>query len=194
MTHVPEIEGRRCRGFSVFDAMILIAAGAIGLSFTRGGFLYMVRDLSQIKVPNLGSLQGWKSFLFGSNHLALNFCRFSNILLLNFIVWFLFAFLVIRLRRPRPNLRDLAFQPGFAVCASAVFAFFLVAVAYLLPLPPAVGQFLVIVVIAVAPTAWLTLLVSRRWNPEPEWIDRLGSVIGALYIVSSITHMVIIDL
>jgi hypothetical protein len=31
--------------------------------------------------------------------------------------------------------------------------------------------------------AWLFLLFSRCWRPEPTWIDRLGRALGALWIV-----------
>jgi hypothetical protein len=171
--------------------MILIAAGAVGLAMTRPALLFMVQDLSRVKVPALDSWQGWKGFLFGKNQLALNFTRFSNILLLNFLVWFLLAFLAIRLRRPRPTLGELAYQPGFAACASAVLAFALSLALLPLPLPPAVGQ---VVIIAGAPTAWLALLVTRRGRPEPGWIDRLGRVVGALFIVSSTAHMIFMGL
>jgi hypothetical protein len=31
--------------------------------------------------------------------------------------------------------------------------------------------------------AWSILLLSRRWRPEPGWIDRMGTIIGACWIV-----------
>ena len=32
-------------------------------------------------------------------------------------------------------------------------------------------------------TAWLTLLLTRGWHPEPTWIDRLGRILGACWVV-----------
>jgi len=38
------------------------------------------------------------------------------------------------------------------------------------------------IVIAVAAT-WLTLATVGRWNPERAWDDRLGRLIGALWLI-----------
>jgi hypothetical protein len=34
-----------------------------------------------------------------------------------------------------------------------------------------------------APLAWVCLIATRRWNPEPTWIDRFGRILGALWMV-----------
>jgi hypothetical protein len=30
--------------------------------------------------------------------------------------------------------------------------------------------------------AWVNLAVCGRWRPEPEWIDRLGRIVGACWL------------
>ena len=32
--------------------------------------------------------------------------------------------------------------------------------------------------------AWLGLALSRRWRPEPGWIDRVGRLIGVLWLLT----------
>jgi hypothetical protein len=32
--------------------------------------------------------------------------------------------------------------------------------------------------------AWLALVLSGRWRPEPDWIDRAGRAFGVCWIVS----------
>jgi hypothetical protein len=108
------------------------------------------------------------------------------------------GFLVLRLQTPRPTLHRLVCQPGMAACSAAllVTAFdtitWSIHWALLDPgnellrmlLPPVywpshthhVGQ-------AVAVT-WLGLLLSRRWRPEPGWIDRFGRLIGILWLLT----------
>jgi hypothetical protein len=33
---------------------------------------------------------------------------------------------------------------------------------------------------------WLVLIVQGYWRPVPEWIDRLGRLLGVLWVISSI--------
>ena len=47
--------------------------------------------------------------------------------------------------------------------------------------------------VVATPLAWLWSRV-RRWNPEPGWIDRLGRILGALGIVCTPAHLVLIRL
>ena len=96
--------------------------------------------------------------------------------------------LIIRLRRPRPNLRRLARQPGWsASCAAAtgiVTGIVMAAIGvhgrygiqyYFDLIPYPIG-------IAVA-AVWLHLATSGRWRNEPGWIDRTGRVLGVAWLV-----------
>jgi hypothetical protein len=85
------------------------------------------------------------------------------------------AFLVMRLRRPRPPLGPLVRQPGM-VGLQAMWAGLLGSV--ILDghrFAPALG----ILALAVpVPAAWAALALTGRWSPEPGWIDRFGRALG----------------
>jgi hypothetical protein len=91
------------------------------------------------------------------------------------------AFLLFRLRKPRPPWRDLLRQPGSVGVLAAVLAVFVEVdlrwfeVPIPTPMPLNIG-------LAVA-ASWLVLGVSGRWRAEPSWVDRLGLVLGACWIV-----------
>lgn len=90
--------------------------------------------------------------------------------------------LVMRLRRPRPPLRGLAGQPGFAACVAVCSALVVAAglALYWIDLlsPPAL---MALPGLAVA-FAWLALALAGRWRPEPGWIDPAGRGVGWLWI------------
>jgi hypothetical protein len=108
------------------------------------------------------------------------------------------GFLILQLREPRPSLSRLIRQPGMAACTAALLVTAIDTITWTihwamldpknellrLLLPPVywpahshhVGQ-------AVAVT-WLGILLSRRWRPEPGWIDRFGRLIGVLWLLT----------
>jgi hypothetical protein len=121
--------------------------------------------------------------------------------------------LAIRLRRPRPVLRRLTRQPGVAALAAATTVLAvgaldtaIVAIVRLIrvtappqpgprepvPSPPdptwwigPIGHFVPIVAFAVL-SAWVLLALSGRRRPDPGWIDRLGRLLGAAWLVLSL--------
>ncbi len=187
----PDPAPERCRRFNLGDAMILIAAGAIGLAQARVAIEFMWRDLATIKVPRLDSWVAWQGFLFGANQLLVNATHFGTAILLTFLIWLILAVLIIRLRRPRPPARSLFRQLGFAACAWPVLAFAVGFPISLLPLPPVVMGIVAILVLAAAPTSWFLLIASRTWQGEPGWIDRLGRIVGAGLMVSSFALVIL---
>ena len=170
------------RPFAVLDAMILVAATALGFSLTSPDAL---TDLQQI----------WRE------HPETNLFRMFTItsgvrsLASVWLAW-TFALGILRLRRPRPPLRELADQPG-SIVAVVILTMFLLALASNLGEtalamighdPP--DQFpwyrlrpmLMWQILILGPPAliggWLTLGISGRWQPESSWIDRMGRVLG----------------
>jgi hypothetical protein len=107
-------------------------------------------------------------------------------------------FLIVRLRRPRPALRSLICQPGFVACAAPVVIVLATMPLALLPLSGLAGQVIEVVaqvlLVVTAPLAWALLIATRRWNPEPSWIDRLGRILGVLGIVCTPAHLLLIRL
>jgi uncharacterized membrane protein len=97
-------------------------------------------------------------------------------------------------RRARGS--SLILQPGFAACA-AVLAVFITSLPFVLFAPAGLagqvieigGQILLVVAV---PLVWVTLIVTHCWNLEPSWIDRLGRILGVLWMVSVPAHFVFI--
>jgi hypothetical protein len=68
----------------------------------------------------------------------------------------------------------------------------------LLPLSGLAGQVIEIgaqvLLVVAAPLAWVLLVATRKWNPEPGWIDRLGRILGTLGMLCTPAHFVLIHL
>lgn len=83
------------------------------------------------------------------------------------------AYLLMRLIKPRPDLRELIMQPGMAGCLTA-----LAATAIALGL--ALGGFTLMWFVPVAVLGvWIALAHHGRLRPEAGWIDRLGRLVAA---------------
>ena len=174
---VAEIDNRQSRPFTLGDAMILVIALALGLALARpaiGSLAFKIRSVP----PNY----------FRTPGAALALARTLNIILLCFLFFLLPAFLVLRLKRPRAPLRSLIRQPGFAACATQCAVFLASMPFTLLAASGLAGQVILVggrvAAIAAAPLAWVSLIATRRWFPEPSWIDRFGRILGALWTVS----------
>jgi hypothetical protein len=184
---VTEVDRTKFRPFTLGDAMILIIALALGLAVARPGIVLIAEAVRTVPHKQFQTLAG-----------AVSLGRFLNIVLLNFLFFLLPAFLILRLKRPHAPLRSMIGQPGFAACAAPV-AFFLA----FLPLEllahsgfaRQVMEITAQVFIAAAvPLVWIILIVTRRWVPEPSWIDRSGRVLGALWMISVPAHMILMRL
>ena len=176
--NVARTDQPRLRPFTVGDAMILIIALATGLAMARP----FIRSLA-FRIRSVPSGYFWAPGTAFKLGLTL------DTILLCFLFFLLPAFVILRLKRPRTPLRSLICQPGFAACAApcAVFLaslpFALVAYSGLAGRVIADGSRVVLV--AAAPLAWVSLIATRRWCPERSWIDRLGRILGALWMVSA---------
>jgi hypothetical protein len=115
------------------------------------------------------------------------------------------ALVALRLSRPRPRVYRVALQPGAATCIAAALGLIFGAVDFALStfwwwalhgerLPwgrvashsmEYLFQATPRIAVAVA-AVWTILALSRRWRPEPTWIDRLGRFLGALWIALAI--------
>jgi hypothetical protein len=175
------------RPLSLADAMILIIALAFGLALARPAILLIGEAVRSDPRWRFQTLAG-----------AVSLARMLNILLLNFLFFLLPAFLIVRLRRPRPALSSLIRQPGFVACAAPVAIVLGAMPAALIPLSGLAGQVIEIgiqvLLVAAAPMSWILLIVTRQWNAEPSWIDRLGRIFGVLGMVCTPTHFLLIRL
>jgi hypothetical protein len=164
----------RGRGFTLADAMILIAAMAVGLGLIRAdrGYRYYARNPQTVTM-----LADDSAILLACGTLA---------------------FLALRLRRPRPGWRHLARQPGMTACG-AVAVWGAVECAMLIldrarlarrsfvfwGFPPVSTSFYQMLPSIAAPAvtvAWLTLAFTSCCRAEPGWLDRSGRALGVAWL------------
>jgi hypothetical protein len=163
------------RRFSVLDAMILIAATAVGLGGIRVySPAFYTYQYTPIPPPP------WV------NWLAVVLSNWAFYLSPLPAAWTLAA-LVFRLRAPRPPLRRLMRQPGAVANSAATMLILIGIVHYLLDLhnPSYHGgpfEYTVFSLGCGVGAAWLILALSMRWRGEPSWIDRLGRSLGIYWI------------
>ena len=85
----------------------------------------------------------------------------------------------MRLRRPRPPLRDLVRQSGFVVCLGAIIGTLIFAdLSWVARIDVPGGAILVSALILLWPVLGLP-----PWRSEASWIDRLGRAVGWGWIV-----------
>lgn len=180
MTTKPADPGRR--RFTLADAMILIAATAVGLALTR-------LNLEVLKTGPAGRIRPIRSIgelMEMLPQLAVASLPGAAMISL--------ALGLIRLRRPRPSIRRIARQPGALAClaavASAVGLPLLMYLACLAAPRRVPGGDWPLVIVLILPMqvgcsvagAWLALAARRSWRPEPSWIDRAGRLLGLYWI------------
>jgi hypothetical protein len=171
----------RCRKFGLLDAMVLVAATALGAFSLRLSRFYGLEMLSFFEVYFPGAQD--------SAYLGIALRLVSP-----WLAALSAALLVLRLRRDRPPWTRLLRQPGLtaslAATAAMVAGGLLAALTMALGGVPSADDLYLRVVppiteraaVAVA-AVWLVQATGRRWRPEPGWIDRAGRVVGACWVV-----------
>ena len=181
MLELAESETEVRRRLTMRDGMILVAAAAVAFGFDR-----VILE----GVPTAPTLSNhvWYAVLAGCSALAP-------------------VSLFLRLFRPRPDLAELCRRPGFVAClaVSTVITLGLVATGIIavirlagsegwvpafLPVPkPNPSWWLRIAGIFLADigpsviACTLLLALSGRRRPSGDWLDNLGRLVGALWIV-----------
>jgi hypothetical protein len=181
------------RRFMLLDGMVLVAATAAGYAVVHAFASEFVQgDLSSVLRESLSTGQ------FRDLAVILLLCALPVL-----AAWTL-ALVPLGLLKPRPRFRRLTRQPGLMAAISFATAAGLLATTYLffvivtcladsgsnlstiigLMLSPVGVLFLLPVFFGVAISAsWTTLILSRRWQAEPSWIDRMGRALGVFWIV-----------
>jgi hypothetical protein len=195
---------RPVRRFMLLDAMVLLAATALGLAGMRASWPHL--DLVKIW-PGLRS--GEKLTRFGVLYYLMNTPRQF---LLPFLVSWTLALALLWSRMPRRRLRRLVLQPGPAACAAATVGIILTALGWLsrvigVRLTSAYGRFyrhwpldswvefhlrdldVASAAIGVSvTTAWAILILGRRCRGDRGWLEWTSRAVGALWILMSLTH------
>ncbi len=165
------------RRFSVLDAMILVAATAVGFAGIRGcSPEYYTWPYTPI--PPLPWL----------NRSAVTLAHWAFYVSPLPAAW-TFTALVPRLRSPRPSMPRLMRQPGAVASSAATMLILMGAIHYLVDLRNTASWHDTPIELTVfslgcgVASAWLILALGRHWRAEPSWIDRLGRVLGVYRIV-----------
>jgi hypothetical protein len=173
----------RVRQLSIMDAMILVLGTAVGAALARA---YLRGHFAALDLwPKTGFDREWL-------WRVVNWSRGPGACV---VVPMMAALLAIRLRPPRPRRGRLIHQPGFAACLAIMVWLLLrwiwVATFYYPPRsPPPAARFEPLWFEATQYAgeavvgSWLALALSRRWRPEPSWVDRAGRVLGAYWLAA----------
>ena len=192
------------RTFHVSDAIVLVAATAIGLAVFKPYFATMTPLSWTPPVTFAPRFTGWISGLWVCLVLASPFTT----------VWTL-AILGLRLRQPRPRWNRLVRQPGLVAGLMAAFVLTARLAGFATMCVRVIGEpnlavwnvqntggggcrmgwprgyllfdtdhflnTLAMIGLSVA-SSWVVLLVSGRWRSERSWIDRSGRALGWFWI------------
>jgi hypothetical protein len=172
------------RKFTLFDAVVSVAALAVALAFSRTQLTYLWANLCAIPIRGSAGWAGVWSYLRTRTDVTRSIVMFSFTPLYCFLFAWTLAFLVMRLRKPRPPLRNLVKQPGMVACEVLLSGMILT---FCLALNEGYQLLASVTVISTAfaiPVAWTSLALRGRWAAEPSWIDRLGRGLGICWSVS----------
>ncbi len=202
------------RKFNLLDAMVLVAFTAFGLVWCiafRESIRLLAQPPAQLPFPNDDPFElerpvprapaEWQALIGDAGDpLALRahiLCRYSTFFLL---MWGI-AFLVLRLRTPRPRLRRLIRSPGAAACITALVVllveFLDVMTVWIMNLVRPLQGFQVEATArlweivqsfggnagpAIVAT-WLILALSRKMVYEWNWLEVFGMLVGICWIL-----------
>jgi hypothetical protein len=164
------------RRFTLFDAMVLLGAVALGFALARPPYTF-VRSLART-VPRLTLIAQWSTVAVPLN------------------ATLTISTLILSLKFPRSSLRRSSRQPGIAACAVGTVALTLSALLLIPDVLRAINgpyfrpmlinlwlfssQWTGIAILS----SWIALSLSGRWRSEQNWIDRSGRVLGCCWICS----------
>ncbi len=180
------------RRFQLIDALVMLAATSIGIALVR---LYDREEGYYFFSPEPVVTS---PLLAGPKHVPLTTRFFwgACVVAPSVVMWTL-ATIVLGFRQPRHRLRRLFRQPGMAGCTAALLVpsvFLMTNLVSMLQVggefegtdvgywfPQAIREAYVVVGCSVA-AVWLNLILTVKWIPEPNWIDRLGRILAVYWI------------
>jgi hypothetical protein len=193
----PATAPSHCRKLGLLDAMILLAGFAVALAMGAHLLVLMADTFVRLCRAALhrspSPLANWPSFWNATRDPLRNTLWYGLQFLFDLLFSMTPAFFIVRLRRPRPPLRALLRRPGTFAGLAIVFGLFWVTgyIHYLFPdlLDAITGPD--IAVGGTVAAAWFVLALSRKWEVEPGWIDRMGRLLGAAAIAAALLGLVI---
>ncbi len=193
------------RRITMFDLVVLVTATAIGLSAVQFGW---PRKAAGAWIGNWAVLPSYSGG-YASKVWVLPIAERVAPFLPCLAAWS-GAFLVTRLRGPRPRRRRLRTQPGFVAAVAALSVLLIESILlfgsatfdgrFTWSSPQSISLFVVNGVVLLAHHAgwavlvsWLTLILSGHWHPERSWVDRWGRVLGCSWIIVGPVASLLID-
>jgi hypothetical protein len=190
-------EPTRCREFSLFDAMILLAG--VALSLSMGAHLLVLMTWQFLGLCTAAAahrtalFQDWSWFWSNTHDQLRNTLWYGLQVAEMFLFGMTPTFFFVRLRRHRPTLRALVRQPGTVAGLAIVFGVFWVTGFLLAVLPDTVSSIIAPGIAAggTVAAAWGILALSRIWKSEPGWVDRMGRLLGCAAIGTALLGLII---
>lgn len=178
------------RRFTPVDGFILVAATLVGLVLVWAVW------------PDLASIArySWRP------RARMSIRAYESSIVAPILTAWTIAIIALRLRTPRPRPGTLAREPGVAACLAALIAIsteLLWALAIEIGVPDRGwrSRFVFQPVCEGAPYAiagaWLAIAMIGRWTAASNWVDRLGRIIGLLWMIAFLGRLicfVVIDL
>jgi hypothetical protein len=183
------------RRMTLLDAILLVGSAAISM----GAFEGVRRSLFQGRIRVLE--RGLPDFSTWWTSDLIVTCSDLTVFLVPVVAPWTLLLIVLRLRSPRPRWRRIWGQPGMAACLAAVFGWCWSGLALILALDAGyvarptrnnsleawaekylADEVFMYVGLAVA-AAWMVQYASGRWRRSADWVDLLGRIVGALWIL-----------
>lgn len=185
------------RRFTLRDAMVLVMAAAIGLTFARWHLSYFqyLSTLSSHNYP-VAILPQPPLHVSRWIHELVWLVGLRAMVIYPSVMTFSIAILILSLAQPRPRVWRVFRQPGVIACAAAVLSClstFLVLIPtsmYMLTFDePAFGSWGINYWHQTARSAgltvsgaWIALALGGYWRSGRNWIDRMGRVLGICWL------------
>jgi hypothetical protein len=181
------------RRFTLLDGMILVAATACGCAVDA-----WINSLGHVQDTDV--MQVFASWLQERRYGELTLVVL--IMVMPVLAAWTLVLVPLRLIAPRPSRRILASQPGWmACCAFAVaLAFAATMIGGFLAIKGIIDASMLVELIPMLPlsiapailTAWMSLVLGRRWRPEPSWLDRSGRALAVFWVLMGIAGPILI--
>ncbi len=171
------------RRFTLFDAIVSMAALGLAFALARTHLTYLWANLSAIPYPGPAGWGGIWAYLRTRTDVSGSIVMLSFTSLECLLVSWTLAFIIMRLRKPHSPLRRLVRQPGMVACEVWLLGMVLGICISTFGAHPHLGLVVVVLTACAIPVAWTVLALRGRWEAEPNWIDRLGRVLGVCWAV-----------
>lgn len=173
------------RRFTLLDGMILTAAAGVWFAYAR--VLWRIAN-----PPNRNPRRFTDPVVAREVWLSMGMIVSSALLVA--LLCLTLAYLLMRLRQPRPSLKALVWQPGMMACLALFGVTAMIAVIETLfhvTENSRAPKLMVLLYPIGILGAWIFASARGRLRPEPSWIDRLGRGLGIGFALMGVSTFVL---